>query len=184
LVAGQQNLRAAVAGTLQYRDKASGKQYELKAASQRATLMVRPRGWHLPEQHFTVDGQPMSASLFDFGLYFFHNAHAVGDLIIIPPFASLSAAALFNSYCLETVGEARYRPVLLPAEDGVSLVCVACKRVDALPPRLALSWGLSVVHHREARLWNDVFNFSQSYVGLPLGYFFSLTRAALSPFSD
>ena len=39
-----------------------------------ATLLVRPRGWHLPEKHVLVDGEPISASLFDFGLYFFHNA--------------------------------------------------------------------------------------------------------------
>ena len=51
-------------------------------------LMVRPRGWHLPERHVTVDGEPMSGSLFDFGLYFFHNAKAqIGagrDALLLP----------------------------------------------------------------------------------------------------
>jgi len=49
-----------------------GKQYKL--ADKTATLMVRPRGWHLPEKHALIDGRPVSGSLFDFGLYFFHNA--------------------------------------------------------------------------------------------------------------
>jgi len=68
---GQANLRDTVAGTIAYTSP-EGKQYRLN--SQVATLMVRPRGWHLNEKHFEVDGKPISASLFDFGLYFFHNA--------------------------------------------------------------------------------------------------------------
>ncbi|HET9004150.1 MAG TPA: hypothetical protein VFN39_09165, partial [Gemmatimonadaceae bacterium] len=51
---------------------AEGKRYALGDTP--ATLVVRPRGWHLVERHVTVDGVPVSASLFDFGLYFFHNA--------------------------------------------------------------------------------------------------------------
>ena len=54
-----------------------GKRYTLD--KQTATLLVRPRGWHLPEKHVPVDGQPVSGSLFDFGLYFFHNAQALLD---------------------------------------------------------------------------------------------------------
>ncbi len=49
-----------------------GKQYKLNEKT--ATLLVRPRGWHLPEKHVLVDGWPVSGSFFDFGLYFFHNA--------------------------------------------------------------------------------------------------------------
>ncbi len=72
LMSGQITLRSAVNRTLSYEDKSSGKRYAL--GQKLATLMVRPRGWHLPEQHLTIDGQPISGSLFDFGLYFFHNA--------------------------------------------------------------------------------------------------------------
>ena len=54
-----------------------GKSYRL--ADQTATLVVRPRGWHLVEKHVTIDGAPVSASLFDFGLYFFHNARELLD---------------------------------------------------------------------------------------------------------
>lgn len=50
------------------------REYVLKPEHELATLIVRPRGWHMEEKHFLVDGEPCSASLFDFGLYFFHNA--------------------------------------------------------------------------------------------------------------
>lgn len=72
---GQLNLRDAIRGTISL--ESGGKRYELNDSI--ATLMVRPRGWHLLEKHFWVDGEPISASLFDFGLYFFHNAHALLD---------------------------------------------------------------------------------------------------------
>lgn len=71
-VTGQANLMDAVRRSIRLVDEARGKTYEL--ADTIATLLVRPRGWHLPERHFTVDGEPISGSLFDFGLYFFHNA--------------------------------------------------------------------------------------------------------------
>src|SRR6266700_6417684 len=68
---GQVNLRDAVRGTIEYASP-EGKRYKLKSPV--ATLLVRPRGWHLAEKHVLVDGQQASASLFDFALYFFHNA--------------------------------------------------------------------------------------------------------------
>jgi len=71
VVKGQINLRDAVRRTISF-ESAEGKSYKLKENI--ATLLVRPRGWHLDEKHLTVDGAPVSASLFDFGLYFFHNA--------------------------------------------------------------------------------------------------------------
>jgi malate synthase len=70
VVAGQANLRDAVRGTI--RLETPEKTYAL--GEETATLIVRPRGWHLPERHVLVDGEPVSASLFDFGLAFFHNA--------------------------------------------------------------------------------------------------------------
>lgn len=68
---GQINLRDAVRKTISFQNE-QGKSYKLN--DQIATLMVRPRGWHLVEKGFEVDGKPMSGSLFDFGLFFFHNA--------------------------------------------------------------------------------------------------------------
>lgn len=74
LMQGQINLQDAVRHQLQFRSD-EGKEYQLKPANELATLLVRPRGWHLDEKHMTVDGQPVSGSLLDFGLYFFHNVH-------------------------------------------------------------------------------------------------------------
>ena len=72
LLEGQANLRDAVRRTITYDDPTSKKHYELLAKP--AVLFIRPRGWHMEEAHVLVDGQPMSGSLFDFGLYVFHNA--------------------------------------------------------------------------------------------------------------
>lgn len=72
----QQNLRDAVRRKLSF-TSAEGKHYKL--GEKVATLLVRPRGWHLEEKHFLVDNVPVSASLFDFGLYLFHNAHELVD---------------------------------------------------------------------------------------------------------
>jgi malate synthase len=110
---GQVNLRDAVRGTIRY-ESPEGKQYEV--GPNPATLLVRPRGWHLGEKHFLVQGQPISASLFDFGLYFFHNAQA-----------------LLN----KGTGPYFYLP--------------------------------KMESHLEARLWNDVFCFSQDELGIPRG---------------
>ncbi len=114
VVVGQQNLKEAVRGTLRLEDEARGKTYELE--DEVATLLVRPRGWHLVEKHHQVDGEPISASLFDFGLYMFHNAQERLDRGTGPYF---------------------YLPKL--------------------------------EHYKEARLWNDVINFTQDELGIPRG---------------
>ncbi|MEZ5926588.1 MAG: malate synthase A [Hyphomicrobiaceae bacterium] len=72
MVEGQANMLARWEGKLGFTDPVSGKVYAL--GSRPAVLIVRPRGWHLPEAHVEVDGQPMSGALFDFGLYVFHCA--------------------------------------------------------------------------------------------------------------
>jgi len=113
VIEGQQNLYDAVRGTIEY---TSPERKCYKLAGKRATLSVRPRGWHLDEKHFLAQGRPMSASLFDFGLYFFHNAKLLIECGSGPYF---------------------YLPKL--------------------------------ESHFEARLWNDVFNFSQDELGIPRG---------------
>jgi malate synthase len=97
-VEGQANLRDAIQGTISHISP-EGKRYELN--SNVATLMVRPRGWHLVERHFLVDGNPISGSLFDFGLYFFHNAHSLirkgtGPYFYLPKMESHLEARLWN----------------------------------------------------------------------------------------
>ncbi|KAH6794685.1 malate synthase [Perilla frutescens var. hirtella] len=71
LMRGQVNLRDAINGTITFHDKARDKVYKLNQRI--ATLFVRPRGWHLPEAHVLIDGEPATGCLLDFGLYFFHN---------------------------------------------------------------------------------------------------------------
>src|SRR5712692_9823853 len=73
-IEGQHNLRDAINGSISFTSP-EGKRYEL--APKIATLLVRPRGWHLVEKRCLIDGQPVSASLFDLGLFFFHNARSL-----------------------------------------------------------------------------------------------------------
>lgn len=111
-VQGQQNLLDANQGTITFTNPKNDKFYKLN--DQTATLMVRPRGWHLEEKNVQLNGRSLSASLFDFGLYFFHNAKILLDKGSAPYF---------------------YLPKL--------------------------------ESHHEARLWNDVFVFSQNYLNIP-----------------
>jgi len=113
MLEGQVNLIDAIERTISF-DNPDGRTYRLN--DQTATLLVRPRGWHLPEKHVLVDGTPVSGSLFDFGLYFFHNARKLVDKGSGPYF-------------------------YLPKQEG----------------------------HKEARLWNDVFQFAQDALGIPRG---------------
>jgi malate synthase A len=99
VVLGQQNLKDAVRGTIDYTAPETGKQYRL--APKTATLLVRPRGWHLPERHLLADGRPIPASLLDFGLYFFHNVEALrargtGPYFYLPKLQSHLEARLWN----------------------------------------------------------------------------------------
>ncbi len=113
LMQGQINLRAAIARTLQYTGP-EGREYRLQ--EQPAILFARPRGWHLHDKHIVIDGECMSASLMDFGLYCFHNAQAL-------------------------LAQGRGPYFYLPKMES----------------------------HLEARLWNAVFDFSESYLGLARG---------------
>jgi malate synthase len=95
---GQLNLRDAVNGTLEYRSP-DGKDY--RVGDKPAVLVVRPRGWHLPERHVRVDGQVMAGALVDFGLYAFHNAKALhardlGPYFYLPKLEAMEEAALWD----------------------------------------------------------------------------------------
>jgi malate synthase len=98
VVEGQANLIDAVRRQLAFTSP-EGKEYRLN--DRLATLLVRPRGWHLVERHATLDGRPVPASLFDFGLYFFHNAAELvrrgsGPYFYLPKLESHHEAALWN----------------------------------------------------------------------------------------
>ena len=98
MVEGQINLRDAAAGVITLEDK--GKSYSLNATT--ATMLARPRGWHLPEAHMFVDGEPVAGALFDFGMYFFHNARALlargsGPYFYLPKLEHYLEARLWNN---------------------------------------------------------------------------------------
>ena len=110
VIQGQQNLKDAVRRTISFRNP-EGKEYKL--APEIATLLVRPRGWHLPEKHVLVDGAPVSASLFDFALFLFHNVyalkeHGTGPYFYLPKIESHLEARLWND-------------VFLAAQEGLSI---------------------------------------------------------------
>ena len=98
MIEGQVNLRDAVRGTIEYTSP-EGRRYALNEKT--ATLMVRPRGWHLTERHVLVDGEPVAAAIFDFGLFFHHNAKALlarntGPYFYLPKLESHLEARLWN----------------------------------------------------------------------------------------
>jgi malate synthase len=102
MVLGQRNLTEAVAGTLTHVGP-DGRVYTLggRRRADLATLVVRPRGWHLPERHMTVDGEPVSGALFDFGMHFFRNCAAlraagVAPYFYLPKLESHLEARLWN----------------------------------------------------------------------------------------
>ncbi|HWY06761.1 MAG TPA: malate synthase A [Candidatus Acidoferrales bacterium] len=104
-IEGLANLMDAVRRSITYSDPASGKNYQLNERT--AVLLVRPRGWHLEERHIVVDGQAMSGALFDFGLYFFHNAKVLlatgsGPYFYLPKIESHLEARLWNGIFLHS----------------------------------------------------------------------------------
>ncbi len=113
MIQGQANLSAAIAGTLTFTSP-EGREYALN--DEIATLLVRPRGWHLDERHVLVDGEPIAGAFVDFGLFVFHNGQALAERGDGPFF-------------------------YLPKMES----------------------------HREARLWNDVFNLAEQRLGIDAG---------------
>ncbi|KAG8379417.1 hypothetical protein BUALT_Bualt07G0086300 [Buddleja alternifolia] len=103
LMQGQVNLKDAVNGTISFHDKARNRGYKLN--EQTAKLFVRPRGWHLPEAHIFIDGEPATGCLVDFGLYFFHNwsnfrrmqGQGFGPFFYLPKMEHSREARIWNS---------------------------------------------------------------------------------------
>ncbi|GLZ04336.1 malate synthase [Actinomadura sp. NBRC 104412] len=101
MVEGHLNLMDALDRTIDFTDPRTGKSYALKDDEELATIVVRPRGWHMEEKHVLVDGKPMSGSLFDFGLYLFHGARrqiakGKGPYYYLPKIESHLEARLWN----------------------------------------------------------------------------------------
>ena len=107
-IQGHLNLRDAIRRQIDYVSP-EGKAYKL--GEKTATLFVRPRGWHLPEKHVLVDGKPISGGIFDFALYFFHNAKALiargsGPYFYLPKLESHLEARLWNDIFVDGPGSA------------------------------------------------------------------------------
>lgn len=102
LMRGQVNLKDAVDGTITFHDKVRNRVYKLN--NQTAKLFVRPRGWHLPEAHILIDGEPATGCLVDFGLYFYHNYAAFrrnqgagfGPFFYLPKMENSREAKIWN----------------------------------------------------------------------------------------
>ena len=108
MIEGQVNLKDRWAGRLTHTDAKSGKSYAL--GPNPAVLIIRPRGWHLPESHVEIDGQTVSGALFDFGLYLFHNAKAAlaagsGPYFYLPKLESHLEARLWNDVFVHAQAE-------------------------------------------------------------------------------
>ncbi|GEB54283.1 MULTISPECIES: malate synthase A [Streptomyces] len=101
VIGGQLNLTDAYERRIDFTDERSGKSYALRPAEELATVVVRPRGWHLDERHLECDGEPVPGALVDFGLYFFHNAQRLldagkGPYFYLPKTESHLEARLWN----------------------------------------------------------------------------------------
>jgi len=119
VIQGQINLRDAVDGSIAL--DSNGKQYALQDDT--ATLVVRPRGWHLPEKHLLVDGRPVPGGLVDFGLYLFHNAETLqargtGPYFYLPKLESHLEARLWN----DVFRHAEQAGVVQPAQIKVTVL--------------------------------------------------------------
>lgn len=159
MIEGQANLRQAIQGTLQFTSP-EGKEYKLK--EQRATLMVRPRGWHLNEKHFLVDGEPISASLFDFGLFFFHNAKTLiqkgsGPYFYLPKLENHQEARLWNDVFLFAQEELGIAPGTIRATVLLETILAAFEMEEILYALREHSAGLN------AGRWDYIFSIIKKF---------------------
>jgi malate synthase len=162
-IEGQVNLRDAVSRRITYTSP-EGKYYALNPNT--ATLMVRPRGWHLVERHVTVDGEPISASLFDFGLFFFQNARALvaqesGPYFYLPKLESHLEARLWND-------------VFVVAQDALRLprgTIRATVLIETIPAAFEMDEILYELRDHSAGLncgrWDYIFSFIKKFRSRP-----------------
>ena len=158
---GQRNLIDAVAGTIAYRS-AEGREYRL--GPDPAVLVVRPRGWHLPERHFEVDGEPMAGALVDFGLFTFHNARVLhardrGPYFYLPKLEAMEEAVLWNEVMAYVEGE-------LGLPRGCMKVTVL---IETLPAAFQMHEILHALRERAVGLncgrWDYIFSYLKTLRG-------------------
>jgi malate synthase len=182
---GQINMRDAVDGTISL-EVPGGKTYRLNP--QTATLIVRPRGWHLMEKHVLVDGQPISGSLFDFGLFFFHNARTLlekgsGPYFYLPKMESHLEARLWNQ-----VFEKAQSMIGIPRGTIKATVLI-----ETLPAAFEMDEILYELRRHIVGLncgrWDYIFSFIKRFKNVP-GYLFpdraqiTMTRHCMRSYSQ
>jgi malate synthase len=158
-VAGQVNLLDAVRQRIEYRGP-DGREYRLAPTT--ATLMVRPRGWHLEERHVEIDGHPISASLFDFGLFFFHNAREL---------VARGSGPYFYVPKIEHYREARLWSEVIRASEEALGLRIGTARVTALIETLPAAFQMDEILYelRENSVglncgrWDYLFSFIKQY---------------------
>lgn len=156
MIEGQLNLKDRWAGTIDFTEPSTGKAYKLK--DKPAVLIVRPRGWHLPERHIVIDGEEASGALVDFGLYLFHNARATlaqgsGPYFYLPKLESHLEARLWND-------------VFLAAQSALGLKAGTIKAtvlIETLPAAFEMDEILYELREHMAGLncgrWDYIFSF-------------------------
>ncbi len=158
LIAGQHAMRGAAAGTPQYTASDTGKSYAPKPFEQQAVLMVRPRGWHLDEKHMLIDGEPMSATLFDAGLFAFHNSRALttldrGPYFYLPKLECMEEATLWN----DVLDHIERVLGLVPGQIKVTVL------IETLPAAFEMDEILHALRGRVAGLncgrWDYIFSY-------------------------
>ena len=163
VVGGQVNLVDAIEGTIEFSGP-DGREYRLN--DQTATLLVRPRGWHLPDHHVLVDGEPVSGSLLDFGLFFFHNARRLlelgsGPYFYLPKLQGHVEARLWND-------------VFLHAQDALKVprgTIKATVLIETLPAAFEMDEILWELREHSAGLnagrWDYMFSIIKSFRNRP-----------------
>jgi malate synthase len=161
LLTGQRALRKAVAGSLDWMAPDGSKHYVLDPAS-KTVLLVRPRGWHLDEKHVLVDGQRISASLFDLGLFAFHNAGVLaardrGPYFYLPKLQAMEEAALWDEVLA-------FLEVRLGLPIGAMKVTVL---IETLPAAFEMDEILHALRGRIAGLncgrWDYIFSYLKTF---------------------
>jgi malate synthase len=168
IIEGQINLKDAVEESISYINTEAGKFYKLNKKI--STLMVRPRSWHLVEKNFLINGEPISASLFDFGLFFFHNAKSLIDkgtapYFYLPKLESRLEAGLWND-------------VFVFSQDafGIPLGTIkATVLIDTITAAFEMDEILYELREHSAGLacgkWNYIFSFIKKFRNHPMFIF-------------
>ena len=160
LIEGHINLRDAVRRSITYVDPASKKAYQLNEKT--AVLFIRPRGWHLDERHVLVDGEPISGSIFDFGLYLFHNAKELlsrgsGPYFYLPKMESHLEARLWNDIFIRAEHKLELRQGAIKATVLIETILATFEMDEILYELREHSAGLNCGR------WDYIFSFIKKF---------------------